>query len=44
MNNKENEGATSDQPMNVLSTRKNSLMQTMNILDPKQKRLKAFKQ
>jgi len=28
---------------NVLSTRKNSLLQTMNMQDAKQKRLRAYK-
>jgi hypothetical protein len=48
--NKENEGTAGDHIMsNVVSTRKNSLLQTINmqqqqlLLDPKAKRLKAFK-
>ena len=48
LNNKENSNEASDQMMqtNVLSTRKNSLLQTLNLQqqNPKQKRINAFKQ
>ena len=45
MNNKEDENV--DHPMsssNAISTRKNSLLKTLNVKELKQKRLKAFKQ